>query len=483
MFACLESRNVSARMTSRWMTASAAEIGIPLYRLRQPWIRMRAAVLSWLRTGVVVGVVTLAGVSRPGLALQPLASFVQGARTHSPDEKEGAANIEAQDAQSELALARLTPNISLRGAYQRNQYAVVLPLSLLDPLAPPTDTLTLTPANQLDLTFTVGVPLIDVASFWRVSAARLGTDSAKQQLQATRLQIEAQVVQSYYQVVADLALMTTSQRALDVARASAKVTHDRVTLGRAPMLEQDRADGQVEQQVQQLAQSQLLLDTATQSLESLSGLKPDIAGPASIVEDDLHEEKPWEEFLGREPTPAVAAAETARASAQRQLDAAWLSLLPVLSGSFSEHDGNYPGFSGHDAAWTLGLNLNWAIDLSAHAGLRAQKAQVAAAEAREERVNLALRDGVHNAWAAVRAAVARSRSARAQEKVTRQAEEFAQTRYEAGSSTQLDLLQAQRDAFSADVARIQADADLVNARAQLRLAAGQDPLAASGTTP
>ena len=35
---------------------------------------------------------------------------------------------------------------------------------------------------------------------------------------------------------------------------------------------------------------------------------------------------------------------------------------------------------------------------------------------------------------------------------------------------------AERDAFSAEVARIQADADLVNARAQLRLAAGESLL-------
>jgi len=39
------------------------------------------------------------------------------------------------------------------------------------------------------------------------------------------------------------------------------------------------------------------------------------------------------------------------------------------------------------------------------------------------------------------------------------------------------LLSAQRDQYSADVARIQADADLANARAQLRIAAGQDPFA------
>ncbi len=73
--------------------------------------------------------------------------------------------------------------------------------------------------------------------------------------------------------------------------------------------------------------------------------------------------------------------------------------------------------------------------------------------------------------------IANSRSARAQAKASDHASRLAQDRYEVGVATQLDLLQAQRDAYSADVARIQSDADLANARAQLRLAAGRDPYA------
>ena len=70
------------------------------------------------------------------------------------------------------------------------------------------------------------------------------------------------------------------------------------------------------------------------------------------------------------------------------------------------------------------------------------------------------------------ASIARSRSARAGRLAAAHAAQQAHDRYQAGTITQLDLLQAQRDAFAAAVARIQAAADLVNARAQLRLAAG-----------
>jgi len=49
---------------------------------------------------------------------------------------------------------------------------------------------------------------------------------------------------------------------------------------------------------------------------------------------------------------------------------------------------------------------------------------------------------------------------------------FATERYANGAGTQLDLVQAQRDAFAAEVGRVQADADLTYARALLRLTSG-----------
>ena len=78
----------------------------------------------------------------------------------------------------------------------------------------------------------------------------------------------------------------------------------------------------------------------------------------------------------------------------------------------------------------------------------------------------------HRAWATVGTNIARSRSARVQSDVSARAADLALDRYRVGEGTQLDLLQAQRDAFAADAGRIQADADLLNSRAQLRVASG-----------
>jgi len=415
-------------------------------------------------------------------ALQPLQQFVDGAKAHSPDALEVQANLDAQQAQADVALGRALPGLSVRGTYTRNQYDVELPLSLLQPGAPDGGTIILTPFDQLDATASINVPLVDLSSFTRIAAARTAARSAESQAAAVQLQIEARVVQGYYQLVADLALVSASQRALQVAQAGEKITHTRVQLGQSPALEEDRARAEVERQVQQLAGAELQVSVAAQALDSQSGIAPEL-GATVELSDDLHEEPALAEFQPPpEGTPAMAAAAQARKAAEQQASAQRLALVPSLAGSFTEHASNYAGFSGHDASFQAVLALSWNIDYASFAAIRAQAALARAAAARETRASLATRDAIHDSWAAVRAAIARARSARVQEQVTRHAAALAQDRYQAGASTQLDLLQAQRDAFSAEAARIQAVADLANARDQLRLAAGRDPLA-SGAAP
>ena len=145
----------------------------------------------------------------------------------------------------------------------------------------------------------------------------------------------------------------------------------------------------------------------------------------------------------------------------------------------TERATNAKGLSGREESWQGVVGLTWSFDLTTVAGIRSQEAAADAARAREQRARLAARDDVHRAWMTVGTAIARSRSARIQAEVSARASSLALERYQAGTATQLDLLQAQRDAFAADAARIQADADLVNARAQLRVAAGESLLEGS----
>jgi outer membrane protein TolC len=194
-----------------------------------------------------------------------------------------------------------------------------------------------------------------------------------------------------------------------------------------------------------------------------------------LLRDDLHEEPPLDTYYqsSEETLPFLVAAIEARRAQERQATAQRLTFLPALASSFTEYATNAPGFTGHEFSWQGMFTLTWNMDITTIANMRVQSAQLRAAAAREKRARLSTRDSIHRAWNMVQTNIARSRSVRKQAQVSRRATDLARDRYSVGAATQLDLLQAERDAFSAEVNQIQADADLANARAQLRLAAGR----------
>ena len=401
----------------------------------------------------------------PAQALQPLDSFLASARTRSPDALEVQANLAQQQAQADVALGRVLPGITARGSLTRNQYDVLLDLG-------PGQRVTIVPLRQTDGLATLTVPLIDLAGFERVAAAKTSANAADRQLDAARLQIEAQVTQDYYQLVADLALSSAAQRALEVSKESLHLAQSRYDAGSGPVLDLDRARADVELQNQQVALSALQIALAARALESASELAPDV-GAAPPLDDDLHIEPALASFEGDlGHLPAVAAAAESTHAAEQQATAQHLALVPTVAGTFVERYTSAPGFTGHELTWQAALVLNWALDFTSIANIHSQNAVAAAARARELRARHLARDAIHRQWETVAAAIARGRAARAGQAAAAHAAEQARNRFQAGAITQLELLQAQRDLFSADVSRIQADADVINARAQLRLAAG-----------
>src|SRR6266850_7068510 len=419
----------------------------------------------------------LALCSLPSLALQPVEEFLAGARERNPDDLEARANLAQQQAQADSTLGRVLPGVTASGSYIRNQYG-----STIDIAQPgqPTNPITLVPTNQWDGSATLKVPLIDLAGFRRVSAARTSAEAFGRQLEATRLVVEGQVVQGYYQVVANLALVAASRSALDVSREGLRLAQARYQAGTAAALDVVRARADVEQQFQQLAEAELQVSLTARALESASGVQPDLSG-AVALSDDLHPEPELDSFqVGLSALPSVAAAASATSAASKEADAQRLALAPTIAGTFTEDGTNAPGFVGRDWSYQAALTATWSFDLTNIGDIRARNASLDAARARQLRAVLEARDAIHRQWNTVLAGIARSRSARAGREAAARASTQAHDRYRAGTIPQLDLLQAQRDAFNAEVSRIQADADLVNARAQLRLSSGQCLFADSG---
>lgn len=426
-----------------------------------------------LKAKVLVTVVGVAAAAQAS-ALQPLEEFLRGARTAGTDEAEARAVRRQAGAEANAALGRALPRLSLRGSYTRNQYETSIELPAAGGGAP--SIVTITPRGQLDGAATLEVPLVDLSTFAAIGAARTAARAAGSAAAATDLRVQARVAQDYYQLVANVALVGSSRRALEVARTGLRTAQERHEAGAAPRLDVDRARAEVERDVQQLAAAELQVSLVARALESATRTTPDLHDEPALA-DDLHEEPPLERFQAPdEQLPSVAAAIASRASSEQQAKARRLALVPSLSAVVAERATDNAGFSGKEAYWQGIVALTWSFDLTTLANIRSQEAAADAARAREQRARLAARDDIHQAWMTVRTGIARSRSARVEAEVSARAAQLALERYQAGAAAQLDLLQAQRDAFAADAARIQADAGLVNSRAQLRLAAGESLL-------
>lgn len=423
---------------------------------------MKRRVFSRIFTSSLALVALFPGAA---VATQPLESFLERSKSAAFDAREATATVRQRTAEADVALGRLTPVFSARGVYTRNQYeaAVTLPGS--------TERLVITPYNQLDAFLQLDVPIIDLASYHRYRASRALSESSSQQKDATTIDVSRSVARAYYQFLGAASLVASARESIKAAEANLKNVDDRRAVGAATDLDHERAAASLSRAEQDLADAELSAALAGRSLETLSGLSPEPAQP--FPEDDLRGEgtlSGWLALAG--DTPAQRAQQKLGESAEQNRKAANRALLPTLSASAQERFTNATGFTGRNSAYTLQLVLAWKLDYGTYAATDAQSAALEVQRVRVERSKRASEDAAFEAFRRVEAGVAKSRAARTQYTAASRAASLSEDRYKAGVATQLDVTQAQRDAFLASAAKIQADADLAFARASLRLAAG-----------
>ena len=415
--------------------------------------------------GVFAGVLVLS-TARPALALQPLPTFLASGKTANLDNKVAAATAAQRTFEADQAWDRLLPTLSMRAAYTRNQYEAIVRL--------PTGTATITPKNQLDATFTVDVPLVDLGAWSRIGAAKATAEAAKARLLVSEDSIQKTVAQTYTRIVAAEALVDAAKRSIAAAEANLDVVKLRKGAGTASDLDVERASAEVSRAEQNLADATYTRITARQALASLSGVVPTDGAPP--LDDDLHAEPALEAWLGSTlaALPTVKSASLDAVAAKKNESAAWDALLPVVSATATERFTNAVGF-GTSPYWAAGVVATWKLDFGTYDGAKAYAAATETALLREAQTKITAHDDIFDAWHQVKAQIAKSTAARAEMKASAHAAELAHDRYGIGTGTQLEVLQAERDAFSGEVARIQADADLIYARALLRIVSGRAP--------
>ncbi len=418
--------------------------------------------LGWNLGALLASTLLSTGLAQ---ATQPLESFLDRAKTQSFDAREAIAAAQQRSSEADATLGRLTPAFSARGVYTRNQYEGAVQL-------PGTGTrLVITPLNQLDAFLQLDVPIVDLASYHRYKAASALAESATEQKSATTIDVSRSVARSYYQFLGADALVRSARESINAAEANQKNVDDRRAAGAATDLDHERAAASVARAEQDLADAELGSALAGRALETLSGLSPE--APNGFPEDDLHGEGTLANWLRlAAAAPGQRVAQKLGEAAEQNRKAASRALLPTLTGSAQERVTNATGFSGRNSAYTLQLILAWKLDYGTLASSDAQSAALEVQRVRVERTKRVAEDAAFEAFRRVEAGIAKSRAATAQASAATRAASLSSDRYAAGVATQLDVTQAQRDAFLAVAAKIQADADLAFARASLRLAAG-----------
>jgi outer membrane protein TolC len=410
------------------------------------------------------------------LAQQPLQEFLTGARGTNIDLQAAAATIEQQEGESLAALGRALPSLTARGIYTRNEYEVRLdPSSFLGSAAPsggPSQSFIIQPLNQLDATVQLDAPLIDLAAWKRVGAQHAAERAAHRRADATMTDVQMQVARNYYQLVGARALRQSAERTLEAALTNLGLTRTRQMGGVATDLEVNRAQAEVERAHLSISDAELSTALAARALLTLTGVAPTDA--ARSESDDLHAELPlveWEQAVTEIASVAVTAEQ--RRSSEANASAARLALLPSLSAGAQGRLTNATGFVGHQAIYVLTATLNWRLDVTSFGTLRSQDAAARLARVREVSARQAALDQIHESWSRVSHGVAQSRAARAEALASTAAVERARERYREGAGTHFELVQAERDAYSAEVSHIQANADLSYARVALRLNASR----------
>lgn len=374
---------------------------------------------------------------------------------HNRDLAAAAARIEQARAFYRIERANLLPRVDAGVNASRSQ----APLSSLDPaLAGSSRTIEF---NQFSAQ--VGVSAFELDLWGRMrnlSAAALQQYFATVEGQrAFRLSLIANVAATYYDARAGEEGIALAQRTVQARRYGLSVARDRLDAGVTSSVDYDQAAILLTQAEAQLAELRRTTAESWNRLWVLVGARPDLgATPPNPIGaagqfEGLAAGLPSAVLLLR---PDVRQAEAALAAADANIGVARAALFPriALTATFGYASGELAGlFSGPNEVWTFGAGA--ALPLFDF-GQRRAAVDLSLAQ-RQERVAL-YEKTVQAAFSEVATGLVRRRQLREQLAVQEAAiaaqtrlAETAQLRYENGISIYLEVMDARRNLFSAEL--------------------------------
>lgn len=407
--------------------------------------------------------------------LPSLEHCLDAASAMSFETRSARATAAQRGADRDQTVWQLVPRLSLRAGYTRNEPEVTIDIPIGNGEV---KSAIITPHDQLDGTLQLDIPLVDVGGWIRVAQASDLAEASQFRTDAAVATVQKSVARAWFSLVAAHALKATAERSLTASQGSRDVVSRRLEAGLATEVDVLRATAEVERSRQVLVGADVQIKSAARQLSTLTG--EDIGGVPSLQEDDLHDEGPIDDAT-LTSLPAIMAARAERDAQGKAVLSSWTTLAPTINATATDRLTNAAGF-GENNSLALGVALSWKLDGASVQGARAQMAASDGAAIREAQTVQAAHDELHDAWDRVQGELARAKAARAQQDAAAKAAIITRQRLEVGTATVLDSVIADRDAFAADVGRIEADVNVKLSRVLLRLAAGTWSTTTSTTT-
>ncbi|RME75654.1 MAG: TolC family protein [Planctomycetota bacterium] len=410
-----------------------------------------------------------------------LEAAIEHALRHSPDLEAAAARVAQAQADRVAARSAFFPQLLGRVSYARtNQPAQAFGMIVGQRRFRPT-----VDVNRRSATQNVRPEIVAMVSLFRGLADLRGLEAAERMLAARRLERTAAelllsdaVAQAYYGALAAAERKRVAEQAVETVARELELARVRRRHGAA--LEADVLSLEVRLAAArgEVLQAEAQLRTARAGLRRLLGWDPRqplrLAPPASL---SLPAPPPLEQALAaaRRRRPEIEAARLRVEASGKQLAAARGARLPRIAAQASYgHDNDTLALSRRRDNWTVGLSLE--LDLftgGRHAAaVAAARARLREARAAERGVRLAIEQQVRAAHAALSVALQRLAVARTAVRQADEALRLVQVRYRAGAAPVTRFLEAQLGWTNARFAELAARYAAARAASALEAAMG-----------
>jgi outer membrane protein TolC len=331
--------------------------------------------------------------------------------------------------------------------------------------------------EQLDFTLSGTVPLVVPFAYPALSGAKKSYAASEANFGATETAVLFSAAQAFYAAAGTDELVAARRHAIEVADQALKNAQARFEAGVVNRVEVARAQLTLVRSTQAETEAQDGRAQAYRTLATILGLREPFVvateGEPAVSSVPMGERV---QVALRLRPEFAALTRTAEAQDAQRTSALW-RWAPSLSAFGNVRAFNYPGFSGDNFAWAVGAQLDWVLF---DGGVRDAARHLAAAQERESRIRLlhmrdTIADEIANASDALKTKRRALETARQSVALSKETLGLVQAQHDAGTATQLDLLQAQDALVNAEVAVAQARFDLAVADLSLARSSGTFP--------